>query len=74
MEGSNAVEVVFGVRSVFGDRVGLNTGRGDGDRSGDGFLGEREGEGLVNGFRGGDSGGGDEGDRDGGGDIVGHGV
>ena len=58
MEGSDAVEVIFSVRGIFGDGVGLNTGQGDRDwdRSGDGFLGEREGEGLVDGFRGGDSG------------------
>ena len=74
MEGSDAVEVIFGVRGIFGDRVGLNTGRGDRDwdRSGDGFLGKHEGEGLVNGFGGGNSGGGDEGDGDSGVDYVRH--
>ena len=56
MEGSDAVEVIFSVRGIFGDGVGLSTGRGDGDwdRSGDGFLGECEG--LIDGFWGGDSG------------------
>ena len=76
MEGPNAVEVIFSVRGVFGDRVGLDTGRGNGDwnGSGDGFLGEREGERLIDGFWGGDGGGGDEGDGDSGGDVVGHSV
>ena len=68
------VDVIFGVRGIFGDGVGLDTGRGGGnwDRSGNGFLGKCESEGLVDGFRGGDSGGGDEGDGDSGVDSVRH--
>ena len=41
---SDATDVIFGMRCVLGDRVGLNARRGDRDRGGDRFLGKCEGE------------------------------
>ena len=62
---SDATDVIFGMRCVLGDRVGLNVRRGDRDKGGGRFLGKSESERLIDGFWGGDSGGGDEGDGDG---------
>jgi len=72
MEGFDVTCVIFGMRGVFSDRVGLDMGCGGRDRSGDRFLRKSEGKGLVDGFGGGDSRGGDEGDGNSGG-IVRHG-